>query len=55
MDRREWIRSITLIAVLLILVIVLAQGRRECEIPGSSYVPCISFKKLWNLYKAELL
>ena len=48
MDRHEWIRSIILIAVLLVLVIVLAQSRRECEIPGSSYVPCVSFEKLWN-------
>jgi hypothetical protein len=50
MDRREWIRSIMLIAVLLALVIVLAQSRRECEIPGSSYVPCVSFKMLWKFF-----
>jgi hypothetical protein len=44
----EWIRSITLIVVLLALVIVLSQSRGECEIPGSSYVPCIEFEKLWR-------
>src|SRR5262245_13047058 len=41
MERREWIRSIGLIGVLLLLVVALAQSRRECEYPGSSYVPCI--------------
>jgi len=48
LDRSEWIRSILLIVVLLALVIVLAQSRRECEIPGSAYVPCIRFEKLWQ-------
>jgi len=48
LDQREWIRSLLLIAVLLALVIILAQSRRECERPGSSYVPCIPFEKLWQ-------
>jgi len=38
LDQREWIRSLLLIAVLLALVIILAQSRRECEIPGSDRV-----------------
>ena len=40
MDRNEWIRSTLLIAVLLALAIVFAQSRRNCEIPGSAWVPC---------------
>jgi hypothetical protein len=48
MERREWIRSIVLLGVLLALVIVLAQSRRECENPGSSYVPCVDFEKFWQ-------
>src|SRR5262245_4471824 len=41
MERREWLRSVVLIGVLLVLVVALAQSRRECEYAGSSYVPCI--------------
>ena len=48
MDRRGWIRSITLIAGLLALAVVVAQSRRNCEVPGSSYVPCVSIKILWK-------
>jgi hypothetical protein len=48
MDRREWIRSIALIGVLLASVIALAQSRRECERPGTSYVPCVKFEALWQ-------
>jgi hypothetical protein len=48
MDRRDWFSSSILIAALLALLIVLAQSRRECEVPGSSYMPCVSFKKLWE-------
>jgi hypothetical protein len=48
MERREWIGSIALIGVLLALVIVLAQSRRECERPGSSYIPCVEFENLWR-------
>jgi hypothetical protein len=39
--RQEWLRSILLIAVLLILSILVAQSRRNCEVPGSTWVPCI--------------
>jgi hypothetical protein len=46
--RSYWIRSIILIAGLLAVLIALAQSRRECEVPGSSYLPCVSFKKLWK-------
>jgi len=48
LDRSEWIRSLLLIVVLLALVIILAQSRRECERPGSSYVPCVPIEKLWQ-------
>ena len=40
MNRREWIRSILIIGALLLIVALVAQSRRECEIPGSSLVPC---------------
>ena len=46
MNKREWWRSIVLILVLLALAILVAQSRRNCEIPGSSYVPCIWGKAL---------
>jgi hypothetical protein len=48
MKRHEWIRSMLLILVLLILSILVAQSRRNCEIPGSSWVPCIWGKPLNN-------
>jgi hypothetical protein len=41
MNRDEWIRSLLLIAVLLALAVVIAQSRRNCEVPGSSWVPCV--------------
>jgi len=41
MNRREWMNSGLIILVLLILAILVAQSRRNCEIPGSSWVPCI--------------
>jgi hypothetical protein len=41
MNKREWWRSIFLIAALLAAAILVAQSRRNCEIPGSSFVPCI--------------
>jgi hypothetical protein len=41
LDKNEWRRSILLIAVLLILAILVAQSRRNCEVPGSSWVPCV--------------
>jgi hypothetical protein len=46
MKRQEWIRSMLFIVVLLILSILVAQSRRNCEIPGSSWVPCIWGKPL---------
>ena len=45
-EQPEWWRSILLIAALLAAVILVAQSRRNCEIPGSSYVPCIWGKPL---------
>jgi hypothetical protein len=53
MERREWIGSIALIGVLLALVVALAQSRRECETPSSSYVPCVKFEKLWQTADSE--
>jgi len=41
MKRQEWFRSVLLIIALLVLSILVAQSRRNCEIPGSSWVPCI--------------
>ena len=41
MNRRDWINSGLIIFGLLILAILGAQSRRNCEIPGSSWVPCI--------------
>jgi hypothetical protein len=41
MKRQEWLKSILLIVILLILSVLVAQSRRDCEIPGSSWVPCI--------------
>jgi hypothetical protein len=41
MNRRDWINSGLIIFGLLILAILVAQSRRNCEIPGSSWVPCI--------------
>jgi hypothetical protein len=48
MDRNELWRSVLLILALLALVVLAAQSRRNCEVPGSSFVPCVSFKVLWN-------
>ena len=41
MNRRDWLNSALLIFALLILAGLFAQSRRNCEIPGSSWVPCI--------------
>jgi hypothetical protein len=40
-NKREWTSSGLVILVLLIVSILVAQSRRNCEIPGSSLVPCI--------------
>jgi len=41
MKRRDWLNSALLIFALLILAVLFAQSRRNCELPGSSWVPCI--------------
>jgi hypothetical protein len=41
MKRRDWLNTGLLIFALLILAVLFAQSRRNCEIPGSSWVPCI--------------
>ena len=41
MKRRDWVNSGLIIFGLLILAILVAQSRRNCEIPGSSWVPCL--------------
>jgi len=46
MNRRDWVNSGLIIFGLLILAILVAQSRRNCEIPGSSWVPCIWGKPL---------
>jgi hypothetical protein len=46
MKRREWMTSGIFIIVLLVLAVAFAQSRRNCEIPGSSWVPCIWGKPL---------
>jgi len=51
MKRQEWIRSVLLIVALLVLSILVAQSRRNCEIPGSSRVPCIWGDPLGNKTK----
>ena len=40
-NKREWTSSGLVILVLLIVSILVAQSCRNCEIPGSSLVPCI--------------
>jgi hypothetical protein len=40
-DKRWWLQSGLLLAVLIVAAILVAQSRRNCEIPGSTYVPCI--------------
>ncbi len=41
MKRRDWLNSGVLIFGLLIVAVLFAQSRLNCEIPGSSWVPCI--------------
>jgi hypothetical protein len=48
MDRDELWRSILLIVALLALTVLAAQSSRNCDVPGSTFVPCVSFKVLWN-------
>ena len=40
MEVRELRRTGVLILALLAVGVFIAQSRRECEVPGSSYVPC---------------
>jgi hypothetical protein len=40
-DKRWWLQSGLLLLALIIAAILVAQSRRNCEIPGSTYVPCI--------------
>ena len=41
MKRRDWLNSGLLIFGVVIVAVLFAQSRRNCEIPGSSWVPCI--------------
>ena len=52
MKRRDWLNSGLLIFGLLIVAVLLAQSRRNCEIPGSSWVPCIWGKPLKSYQRA---
>ena len=45
MNRREWAKARLAIG-LLMLAILFAQSRRNCEIPGSTWIPCIWGKAL---------
>ena len=40
MSRKEWIKTAILIG-LLVIAILFAQSRRNCEVPGSTWIPCI--------------
>jgi hypothetical protein len=44
MDQDELVRSTILIVVLIVIAVLIAQSQRECEVPGSSWVPCVSLK-----------
>ena len=39
--RHEWLRSGLVIFVLIIFSVLVAQSRRNCEVPGSTWIPCI--------------
>jgi hypothetical protein len=41
----EWAKTVLVIG-LLVLAILFAQSRRNCEIPGSTWIPCIWGKAL---------
>ena len=41
MNGKEWMRSGLIILVLFVLAMLVAQGRRNCEVPGSTWVPCV--------------
>ena len=41
MNRREWRNTGLLIFALLVIAVLFAQSCRNCEIPGSSWVPCV--------------
>jgi len=41
MSGKEWMRSGLIILVLFVLAMLVAQGRRNCEVPGSTWVPCV--------------
>ena len=41
MKKRDWLNSGLLLLAFLIIAALFAQSRRNCEIPGSSWVPCI--------------
>jgi hypothetical protein len=51
MNRREWLRSGLLIVVLILFSLLVAQSRRNCEVPGSSWVPCIGGKAFKNTFQ----
>jgi hypothetical protein len=53
MERDELVRSTLLIVVLIVIAVVIAQSRRNCEVPGSSLVPCASLKPIWQDLKAR--
>jgi hypothetical protein len=52
MNRRDWLNSALLIFAFIILAALFAQSRRNCEIPGSSWVPCIWGESLKRYQRA---
>jgi len=52
MKRRDWLNSSLLIFGLLIVAALFAQSRRNGEIPGSSWVPCIWGEPLKSYQRA---
>ena len=48
MERDEIAKSMLVILALLAFAVLIAQSRRNCEVPGSSWVPCVKLKKIWQ-------
>jgi hypothetical protein len=46
MNRRAWLRPGLVILALIIVATLVAQSRRNCEVPGSTWIPCIWGKAL---------
>ena len=40
MNQREWVRTAILVGLLLVAILI-AQSRRNCEVPDSTWIPCV--------------